>query len=109
MKSLSEWKEEQLNELSQEGKNPMEIVQQTMARIAPIIQLAHQQIEAWPEEREKSSGRRSLDAQLLKASRDQWMGKAKMAATRMDRGMAADRAMKQFGGLSSTAANQLSQ
>lgn len=110
MKSLSEWREEeQISELAQDGQNPMEIVQQTMARIAPIVQLAHQQIEAWPEEREKSAARRTLDAQLLKASRDQWMGKAKMASQRMGRGMDAARAMKQFGGLSSTAANQLSQ
>jgi hypothetical protein len=109
MKSLSEWREEQLNEMGgSDGQNPMDVVQQTMARIAPMVQLAHQQIEAWPEEREKSAARRTLDAQLLKASRDQWMGKAKMASQRMGRGMDAARAMKQFGGISTTAANQLS-
>ena len=109
MKSLSEWREERLDEFAQDGQNPMDIVRQTMARIAPMVQLAHQQIEEWPEEREKKAAIRTLDAQLLKASRDQWMGRAKMATQRMDRGMDAARAMKQFGGMSSTAANQLSQ
>ena len=71
MKSLDEWREEeQINELAQDGQNPMDIVRQTMARIAPIVQLAHQQIESWPEEREKKKGIRFgliyLDFQLMK-------------------------------------------
>jgi hypothetical protein len=68
MKSLSEWREEgQFNEMATEGDAPMDIVRQTMARIAPLVQLAHQKIAAWPvlEEREKAS--RTLDEQLLKA------------------------------------------
>ena len=108
MKSLSEWREEgQFNEMATEGDAPMDIVRQTMARIAPLLQLAHQKIAAWPvlEEREKAS--RTLDEQLLKASRDQWMGKAKMASQGMSRGMDAAKAMKRFGGMSSTAANNL--
>ena len=109
MKSLKEWREEQVNELAMQGQNPMQVVQQTMSRIAPIVQMAHQQIEAWPEEREKRSARRTLDAQLLKASRDQWMGKARMAVGQMNRGMDPSRAMKRFGGVSTTAADQLAQ
>ena len=123
MKSLSEWREGgQFNEMGlrdagsnrsapmdigQQTMAPMDIVRQTMARIAPLVTQAHDRIAAWPvlEEREKAS--RTLDEQLLKASRDQWMGKAKMASQGMSRGMDAAKAMKRFGGMSSTAANNL--
>jgi len=110
MKSLKEWREEeQIDEFHLANQNPMQIVQNTMSRIAPIVQMAHKQIEGWPEEREKRTARRTLDAQLLKASRDQWMGKARMAVTSMDRGMDASRALKRFGGVNTSAANQLAQ
>ena len=107
MKSLKEWQEEQVNEEHQGQQAPMDVVQQTMSRIAPLIIHAHQQIEGWPEERDKKAARRTLDAQLMKASRDQWMGRAKQISGRMGQGMDASRAMKQFGGVSTTAANQL--
>lgn len=107
MKSLNEWREDQIDEISHAEQNPMSIVKDVMSQIAPIIINAHQQIEAWPEEREKRAARRTLDSQLLKASRDQWMGKARMAVNQMDRGMDAIRALNRFGGVSRTAASQL--
>lgn len=107
MQSLKEWKEEQkeINEMSQ--MPPMSVVQQVMARIAPMVASAHQQIEDWPNEREKSAARKTLDAQLLRASRNQWMGKARQATSRIDHGMAASQALKRFGGLNTAASNQL--
>ena len=111
MISLQEWKE--LNEDIQdniEGAQatpPMEIVQKVMSQIAPIIINAHQEIEAWPVEKDKVAARRTLDAQLLKASRDQWLGKARMAANQMNHGMDAQKALKRFGGLNRNAANQI--
>lgn len=109
MKSLKEWQDDQeeQEEINEMTGTPMDVVQQTMARIAPMIAHAYQQIEAWPNERQKTAARRTLDSQMRKASRDQWMGKARQASTQMGRGMDASRAMKRFGGMGQAAANQL--
>lgn len=107
MKSLNDWREEQINEEMAPEQAPMQIVQTVMSQIAPLVQNAHQQIENWPEEREKNAARRTLDSLLLKASRDQWMGRSRMAVNQMNRGLDPTKAMKRFGNVNTTAANQL--
>lgn len=106
MITLNEWREDfQADSITSPA--PMEIVQNTMAKIAPLVQNAYQQIENWPNERDKQAARRTLDSQLLRASREQWFGTAKRAVGSMNRGMDATKAMRRFGNVGTAAANQL--